>query len=178
MSNVNRARKSTDSRTSRAAPADGREDRSVSDDDRLDAYRNAMHQSALPDLPKIDGYHCCWLTTQNPRDPVHRRLRLGYELIKPEELGGAHYETLKTGEWSGAIGVNEMIAAKIPLRLHLKFMAHSHSELPFQQEQSLKQRAAALAKQAEKLGGSVQKGNGIAELADEDSEPPEAEFID
>ncbi len=177
MSNVNRgSKKSTDSRAPRAAQTDGRVDRKVSDDERLTAYRNAMHQSALPQLPQIDGYHVCWLTTTNPRDPVHGRLRLGYELLKPEELGQAHFETLKTGEWAGCIGVNEMIAAKLPLHLYQGFMAESHHHAPAREETKLRETAEAIKRQAENMGAKVSMGEGLSELPDEDSAPPEPDF--
>lgn len=172
MSNVNRAsKKSTDVRVSRAAPTGSRADRSVSDDDRLNAYRNAMHQSALPQLPEIDGYHVCWLTTTNPRDPIHGRLRLGYELLKPEELGGAHFETLKSGEWAGCIGINEMIAAKLPVHLYQGFMAESHHNAPAREESKLRETAEAIKRQAEHMGAKVQVGDGLSDLPDEDSVP-------
>ena len=51
------------------------ENRVVSDQDRLDMFRMSLHQSALPDLPEIPGYHVCWLTTANPRDSSLPRLR-------------------------------------------------------------------------------------------------------
>ena len=41
------------------------ENREVSDDDRVEMFRHQFFQSALPDLPKIDGYHTCWLTTRH-----------------------------------------------------------------------------------------------------------------
>lgn len=178
MSNVNRgSKKSTDVRAPRAAQAGSRVERTVSDDDRLTAYRNAMHQSALPQLPEIDGYHVCWLTTTNPRDPIHGRLRLGYELLKPEELGHAHFETLKTGEWAGCIGVNEMIAAKLPLHLYQGFMAESHHHAPAREETKLRETAEAIRRQAESKGSRVSIGDGMTDLADEDSGPAEPDFV-
>ena len=176
MSNVNRAKKSTDVRASRAAQSDSRADRKVSDDERLTAYRTAMQQSALPQIPDIPGYHVCWLTTTNPREPIHSRLRLGYELLKPEELGGVYFETLKTGEWAGAIGVNEMIAAKIPMSLYQAYMAESHHHAPAREEAKLRDTAEQIKRQAEHMGAGIQMGDGMAELRDEDSALPEPDF--
>jgi hypothetical protein len=177
MSNVNRgSKKSTDSRASRAAQSDSRVDRKVSDDERLIAYRNAMYQSALPQLPEIDGYHTCWLTTTNPRDPIHGRLRLGYELLKPEELGGIHIDAIKTGEHAGCIGVNEMVAAKLPMNLYQGFMAESGHHAPAREEARLRETAESIKRQAENMGGRVSIGDGMAELPDEDSAPPEPDF--
>ena len=57
------------------------EDRTVSDDDRLEMFRQQLFNDALPDLPELPGYHSIWLTTTNPRDSIHHRIRLGYEPI-------------------------------------------------------------------------------------------------
>ena len=51
------------------------ENRELSDDERVAEFRQQYFQSALPDIPKIEGYHVCWLTTENPRDPIHARMR-------------------------------------------------------------------------------------------------------
>ena len=61
------------------------ENREVTDDERVEMFRQQFFNSSLPDLPSIDGWHTCWLTTTNPRDSIHTRMRLGYEAIKPEE---------------------------------------------------------------------------------------------
>jgi len=111
------------------------ESRELSDDDRVEMFRNAFYQSALPDLPEIPGYHVCWLTTTNPRDSVQGRMRLGYEIVKPEEVPGWEYATLKTGEYSGCIGVNEMIAAKLPNRLYQRVMREAHHDAPLREEE-------------------------------------------
>lgn len=62
------------------------ENREVSEDDRLEMFRAQLFNDALPDLPEMPGYHVCWLTTTNPRDPIHRRIQLGYEPIKAAEV--------------------------------------------------------------------------------------------
>ena len=75
------------------------ENRAVTDDERLEMFRMQMHNDALPDLPPIPGYHVCWLTTTNPRDPIQRRTQLGYEPVRPEDAPGLEFATQKTGEW-------------------------------------------------------------------------------
>ena len=83
--NDERLKKTADvSRQSRAATDRAvTENRLISDDDRVEMFRSQFFQDALPDLPKIPGYHTCWLTTTNPRDSIQMRIRLGYEPIKP-----------------------------------------------------------------------------------------------
>jgi len=74
------------------------EERAISDDDRVEMFRSQFFNEALPDLPKIPGFHTCWLTTTNPRDSIQQRIRLGYEPIKAEDVPGWEYVTIKTGE--------------------------------------------------------------------------------
>jgi hypothetical protein len=140
------------------------ENRELSDSERREAYRKALYQTHLPDLPPIKGYHVCWLTTTNPKDSIPGRLRLGYELIKASEIPGFEYANVKTGEYAGYIGVNEMLAAKIPLHLYEDFMTISHHEQPLEEEGAI---IAEVMKQQEEtrgLVGSVQLFGGTAQL--------------
>ncbi len=113
------------------------ENRELSDEERLDEFRNQWFQSALPDIPPIDGYHVCWLTTTNPRDPIHGRTRSGYEPVRGSDIPGWDHSTIKSGEWEGCIGVNEMLAFKIPLRLYEMYMKENHHTQPLEQEAGL-----------------------------------------
>lgn len=125
--------------------------RELTDKERLDALRSSTFQTHLPDLPPIDGYHMCWLTTTNPKDPVYGRLRLGYELIKPEELPGFEHSSLKTGEYAGYIGINEMLAAKLPLHLYQEYMTELHYRQPMQEEEKLTEAVQAAQQQAAQI---------------------------
>lgn len=113
------------------------QDRVLSDNERLDEFRKTFFQSALPDIPAIPGYHVCWLTTENPRDPIHGRMRLGYEPIRAEDIPGWTFNSLKTGEWAGCIGVNEMVAFKLPLHLYEAYMREAHHSQPLAEEEKL-----------------------------------------
>lgn len=110
------------------------EDRVLTDDDRLDAFRTSFVQAALPDLPKIPGYHVCWLTTTNPRDSIANRIRIGYTPITKDDVPGFEYATIKTGEYAGLIGVNEMLAFKLPLSLYERYMNEWHHDAPAREE--------------------------------------------
>jgi hypothetical protein len=118
-------------------------------------FRAQLFNDALPDLPEIPGYHVCWLTTTNPRDPIHRRVQLGYEPIKAEEVPGMEYASIKTGEWSGLIGVNEMIAFKLPESLYQRFMREAHYDAPLREENKLEETAQLMRDQAERSGGKL-----------------------
>lgn len=129
------------------------QERVLTDDERLDEFRKSFFQSVLPDLPQIPGYHVCWLTTTNPRDSIASRVRLGYEPIRAEDVPGWEYATLKGGEYEGCVGVNEMIAFKLPMQLYEAYMREVHHEQPLAEEEKLssvidviREEAAAVAK--------------------------------
>ena len=140
------------------------ENRELSDDDRIQMFRDAFYQSALPDLPEIPGYHVCWLTTTNPRDSIQGRFRLGYEPVKPEEVPGWEYATLKTGEYAGLVGVNEMIAAKIPDRLYLRFMREAHHDAPLREEDKISDALDSMSAQARGSKSKMVEEEGMSSL--------------
>ena len=149
------------------------EDRQLSDDDRLEMFRAQLFNDALPDLPDVPGYHMCWLTTQNPRDPIHRRMQLGYEPVKPDEVPGMEYASIKTGEWAGFIGVNEMLAFKLPLSLYEKFMQEAHHDAPLREENKLAEVAEIMREQAERAGSSMYEGDGMSEMREYNPRAPQ-----
>mgnify|MGYP006280101139 CR=1 FL=1 len=140
------------------------EDRTLSDQDRLDMFRSSLHQSSLPDLPNIPNYHVCWLTTTNPRDSIHYRRSIGYEPILASEIPGWNHVTVQTGEYAGLIGVNEMVAFKLPMRLYEAYMKESHHERPRQEEMKLADTADFIRNQAKQLGAEVYEGDGYEGL--------------
>jgi hypothetical protein len=129
-------------------------------------FRNQLFNDALPDLPNIPGFHVCWLTTTNPRDPIHRRMQLGYEPVKPEEVPGMEYASVKTGEWVGFIGVNEMLAFKLPESLYERFMQEAHHDAPLREENKLAEVADMMRDQAERAGSTMYEGDGLSEMRD------------
>lgn len=114
------------------------QERDVTDDERLELFRLAMFQNQLPSLPHMPGWHPCWLTTANPRDSIQGRLRLGYELIRPEEVPGWEHNVLTSGQYTGCIGINEMVAAKLPMRLYEMYMTEAHHNQPLAEEGRLR----------------------------------------
>jgi hypothetical protein len=131
--------------------------RTLGDRERLDEFRKSLYQSILPDLPKIKGYHVIWLTTTNPSDSIPARMRLGYEPIKPSEVPGFEALSLKTGEYAGLIGVNEMVAFKLPLRLYQMYMTEAHHTQPMLEEQKLTDAVDAVQEQA-RMTASTRRG--------------------
>lgn len=140
------------------------EDRVMTDDERLEMFRMNLYNDALPIIPEIPNYHVCWLTTTNKSDTIQQRLRLGYELIKGEDVPGMDLVTQKTGEYAGCVAVNEMIAAKLPLSLYQRYMQEAHHDAPLREEEKLAETAELMREQAERAGGRLLEGDGMSEM--------------
>lgn len=149
------------------------ENRGISKEERLNLFRNAMFQSALPEIPDIPGYHVCWLTTTNARDSIAQRQILGYEPIKAKDVPGFELATLRTGEYAGCIGVNEMVAFKLPNELYEAFMTENHHDQPNAEEGKLRSVLEVIAEEARSRGADVELGDGTAELG---KAPPKPKF--
>lgn len=149
------ARKLSDSRLDSKARRDrgldsvkSADSRQLNDGQRLDEFRKSLYQSVLPNLPKIKGWHVVWLTTNNPGDSIQSRMRLGYVPIKPREVPGFESLSLKSGEYVGLIGVNEMVAFKLPLHLYQMYMTEAHHTSPQHEEEKLTDALDAVREQA------------------------------
>ena len=140
------------------------ERRDISDNDRLRMFQNQLFNDALPDLPTIPGWHLCWLTTTNTRDSIHRRMQLGYEPVRPEEVPGMEYATQKTGEWAGMIGVNEMLAFKLPMSLYEMFMQEAHHDAPNREEGKLSDTADFIRNQGARDNVEIYEEEGYSDL--------------
>lgn len=152
------------------------EDRELTDEARLEMFRAQLFNDMLPNLPKIPGYHVCWCTTTNPSDSIAGRLRLGYTPVKPEDVPGWESTSLKTGEYAGMIGVNEMVAMKLPERLFKAYMQESHHNRPRQEEERLRDAAERIKQSAMEQGlkaPDVEAGDGFTDLR---KPPPRPQF--
>lgn len=162
-----RLKKEVGSAARRSREADDRpvtERREISDDERLEMFRRTMFNDVLPNLPDIPGYHVCWLSTRHSTDTISRRERLGYTPVKPEDAPGMEHTTLKTGDYAGLIGVNEMLAYKLPMSLYLRFMQEAHHDAPARDAMMIASQADQLKEQAARDGGEIMEGDGMADL--------------
>lgn len=167
-----------DDRLRHDAGAATRGDRSAADKERTEKdgtafsaperrfnFRDEWTANALPTPPAIPGYHLAWLSTTNQYDPIHKRMRMGYELVKAEEVEGfAHYK-MKSGEYEGCVSVNEMLLAKIPLSLYQEMMSYFHHEQPLAEEQMLKDNPALQDENAKALDDAKGEADGFGTLA-------------
>lgn len=134
------------------------------EDEKFALFAQTLFNAVLPDIPPIPGYHVCWLSTNHQADTIPRRIRLGYTPIKPEEIPGFEHSTLKTGEYAGFVGVNEMVAFKLPETLYQRFMQEAHHREPARQVEGINAAIDALKAKAEGDGGRIIEGDGMAEL--------------
>lgn len=144
-------------------------DRVLTDAERLEEFRKANFADALPNLPKIPGYHVCWLTTTNNKDTVQSRERMGYEPVRPEEVRGFEYAVGKGGLVDGLIHVNEMVAYKINSRLYEAYMQEAHHHAPAREEEKLTDTAQQTQEQLKKLGSRAAIGDGVEALRELES---------
>lgn len=139
-------------------------ERELTDKERLELFRLSMFQNQLPALTNIPGWHLCWLTTANPRDSIQGRLRLGYQLLTPAEVPGWEANVLTSGPYEGCIGINEMVAAKLPMHLYEMYMTEAHHNQPLAEEGKLKSTLDAIREQVQGKGVQVHLEEGMAAL--------------
>ena len=131
-----------DSRTDRASADSERTDKdgtAFSVGERRTNFRDEWSANALPTPPAIPGFHLCWLSTTNSYDPIHKRMRMGYEPVKSSELHGFEIFKVKSGEYEGLVGCNEMLLFKIEDSLYQEMMSYFHHEKPLESELMIRQ---------------------------------------
>jgi len=154
------------------------ESREEEDDERLEMFISTFLNNALPEMPEIPGYHLCWLSTTNTKDTIHMRLRIGYQLVKPEELRGEGWENVKltSGEYAGCVGVNEMVLGKLSNRLYQRYMQAVHHDMPMDEAAKMRYKVERLDEQARSVKGRVTPEDPSA-YASLDASAPVPDFV-
>ena len=147
------------------------EDREQTDADRLELFRAAHAQAALPDIPPIPGFHVVWLASNNPRDSLQMRHRMGYTPVTNEDVKGFEFVADKGGVTDGLIRVNEMVAYKLPMTLYNLYMRENHHYKPALEQTKLTDTVTSLKQQAQSRGANVDEGDGVEALRQLDSVP-------
>lgn len=132
------------------------QDNELSDEVRLEMVRGGG-QSILPTLPEIPGYKNVWLSTTNSNDPIHRRMQLGWSPIKASEVPSFGFSSIKSGEWQGCVGVNEMLAFKIPNDKFDMYMKELHYHAPNREEEGINAIYEQAQAQAAQVNSSAQE---------------------
>jgi hypothetical protein len=136
-------------------PDSSRESRKVEDQPRAGADQSVAGiserrkmfrdfiQEALPTPPAVPGWHFVWLSTTSQYDPIYKRVRMGYEPVKAEELPGYENYRVKSGEHEGLVSVNEMLLFKIPQEIYQEIMEEYHHNMPNEEEERLRSNAVS-----------------------------------
>ena len=74
------------------------------------------------------------------------------------------HAAIKTGEYAGMLGVNEMLAFKLPMSLYQKFMQEAHHDAPLREENKLAETAQMMREQAARAGAKLIEGDGMTEM--------------
>lgn len=130
------------------------------------SWVNELTGNALPSVEDKDGWHYCWLSTTNSNDPIFRRLRMGYQLVKVEEHPDLEVYRSQGSSYQDCIVVNEMILAKIPEEQYQIMMKELHYAEPQRQEERTK--AEVLAQMAKRDS----RGRPLTELEGFDVDQP------
>lgn len=135
------------------------------DEDELEEFlRTEFLNQVLPVCPTIKGYHTCWLSTTNQYDTIPYRMRLGYTPVTSEEAPQFKSTTMKTGDYSGMIGVNEMLLFKIPDSAYQKIMKAFHHDRPNSEEDRLRANIALMEGDGKEKPMIAEMGDGTQEL--------------
>jgi hypothetical protein len=151
---------------------DSQGERDLTEAEYLQRYRDSIHNNVLPELPKIPGYHTFWATTTNPRDSVQRRLQMGYSFVKAEDFPGWESNSVKTGDYAGVIGLNEMVALKLPESLYQLYMRESHHHAPMAEEEKLRATVQGHQESAARQRGKVLDEDGYLDNVVQKAPPP------
>lgn len=108
------------------------------DKERQKVLKHSWTQSALPAIPKMKGWHVCWLSTTNSYDSIDKRIRLGYVPVKADELPEMRNNRVKAGEHKGFISCNEMLLYKIPMNMYQEIMSYFHHEAPLKEANKIR----------------------------------------
>ena len=155
----------------------GRENRGVEDhtrgapednfalsEERRKMFRSEWLQEALPTPPEIPGYHLCWLSSTNQYDPIHKRMRLGYEPVKADELPGFEHLKVKAGEHVGFVACNEMLLYKLPMDIYQQLMTELHHNAPLEEQEKIKVQQEQLLGQRDSHGKTLRSEEHTSEL--------------
>jgi hypothetical protein len=129
-----------ESRASLDQVRDAPENQSALSNERRKMWNDEWSQRALPDVPTLKGWHCCWLSTTNSYDTIEKRMRLGYVPVMQDEIPGYQNNRVKSEsqEHSGHVTCNELVLYKLPMDVYQDVMTHFHHDEPQDQANKIK----------------------------------------
>jgi len=143
------------------------EDGLMSRAERMQMLKNEWQQVALPAPPKVAGWHFFWASTTNSTDTVHRRVKLGYQLVKRSELPDFKVEKAQAGEYADYFTCNEMLLMKLPEDIYQDIMQVFHHDAPLDEERSIREQVESRRQELNNKAGRdvIQSaGDGLEQL--------------
>ncbi len=139
-------------------------DEMASAQERRRMFRSEWVQESLPKPPDIPGFHLCWLSTTNGYDPIHKRMRMGYQPVRIEEVPGFENYQVKAGEHEGFVACNEMLLYKLPEDVYQSIMEELHHYAPQDEADKIRVQAENLPRDSRGRPLGMVEGEGINEM--------------
>ena len=127
-------------------------------------FRNEWVQESLPKPPDIPGYHLCWLSTTNGYDPIHKRMRMGYQPVRIDEVPGFENYKVKAGEHEGFVACNEMLLYKLPEDVYQQIMEELHHYAPQDEADKIRVQAESLPRDSRGRPLGMVEGEGLDQM--------------
>ena len=140
------------------------------DPERREKMRAIFRDSVLPNLPKKEGFHRCWVSTTHNSDTPQRRLRLQYWFYKLEdaEKEGWHADefvvTDTVSPYRGFIMWREMVAMETTEDNYVMIMRELHHDQPMDQARSIYETLDAAGERIRDMGGRTTMAPGMETL--------------
>ena len=140
------------------------------DPERRRIFREKWAQTHLPNLPKKDGWHRCWVSTTHPTDTPARRIALGYRVITIDDLKGAAWapeaSSVKDGSAvDGAVRWREMLGMECTEDQYQEYMREFHADQPRDMARDIYAPLQSMAEEIRDRGGKIELGDGFADMA-------------
>lgn len=132
------------------------------------AFRERWSATHLPNLPKKEGWHRCWVSTTHPTDTPARRIALGYRIVELKDVEGAGWApeaaSVKDGSAiDGAVRWREMIGMECTQEDYIDYMREFHADLPRDMARDIFEPLQETAERVTDAGGRVTFGDGFKE---------------
>lgn len=132
--------------------------------------RLLFDDALLPNLPHRPGWHRCWVNTLHQTDTPQRRLRLGYNFVKYEDIAkdGWASDELRVKDassvYTGCVMWREMVAMETDEANFIDIMRELHHDAPMDQARGIYEQLEAASEQITDRGGRVMMAPGMATL--------------
>jgi hypothetical protein len=152
----------------------------MTDPERRRSIRARWSEGVLPDLPPINGWHRCWVSTTHPIDTPQKRKRYGYRFVKYDDINAlgwsADVDAVKEGQFMGAVMWREMVAMECTIQDFIDYMREFHHDQPAEMVDGIFQRLDATGQDARSRGGKITLEQGVEDMRRRMNRPPAQQF--